>query len=38
MNFEEIIRVLTRTGNETDYPGGGNGRLPVGHPEGLYIS
>lgn len=31
-------RVLTRTGNETDYPGGGNGRLPVGHPEGLYIA
>ena len=34
----EAMRMLTRGGNGIDQPAGGYGRLPVGHPEGLYVA
>jgi predicted dehydrogenase len=32
------MRILTRGGNEIDQPAGDFSRLPVGHPEGLYVA
>ena len=34
----EAMQVLTRGGNGIDQPAGGYSRLPVGHPEGLYVA
>ena len=34
----QAMQVLTRGGNGIDQPAGGYSRLPVGHPEGLYVA
>ena len=32
------MQVLTRSGNGITQPAGSGGRIPVGHPEGLYVA